>query len=662
MRAAQRQCVRGGGQLNHEVQQALSSRSPWWESPDRHYDEAGDLWIAGRRLGDLLPELSTPCFLYSAARVRQNIARLRTALDDAGVPAKLYYAVKANRYAGLITLIRDEGLGIDAASPGEVALALEHGVSENRISFTAGCLSRADFRALSAWPEIIVNIDSIAELQRWAECQPGRRLGIRINPGAGVAGADNPLLAYAGAKPSKFGVYLDRFAEALQRAADLGLQIDGIHCHAGCGLLNAQLDQLERVFERIAEFIQLAPQIVRLNLGGGLGVPLKADQEALDLDRWAALVARHFGQRGLQIELEPGDYLVKDAGFLLTEVTHVEQKGGQCFVGVNSGWNLHPEPAFYQRPITPLTLRRDHGTTTVVNVAGNINEALDLLAEQIELPQVRAGDHLLWLNAGGYAAAMASAHCLRGEFQQHLLENEHIDQSPPEEQLSAANQQAWDSLYRGNERRIWGEQTLPFLSHFSAAFGRPAGRPWRLLDAGVGEGRNLPFLLGIGADEVHGVDSAAAALAKVPAELQAEVSLHHASLDDTGLPAEHVDAITLLDTVETLPNIRAVLREMHRVLRPGGLLLCNIPGMDDGVAGLDMRAMSDHAYLYRNRYYFHFYAPDEAAELLAEAGFRVLRREHYCWIEGPHPGFRDEAHQHASHVFLVQRPDAAAAD
>ena len=649
----------GDGKLNDQAKPSASSAAPWWERADRHYDEAGDLWIAGRRLRDLLPDLQTPCFLYSAARIRQNIARFRGALVEAGIQPRIYYAMKANRFGPLLDLVREQGLGIDAASPGEVALALSHGFDAAALSFTAGSLSRRDFNTLKQWPQITLNIDSIAELARWAEIAPGRRLGIRVNPSTGVAGAGNPLLAYAGAKPSKFGVYLDRFEEALQTAADLGLHIEGLHCHAGCGLLNEQLDQLEAVFERLDQFVQRAPGIRRLNLGGGLGIALEAQQEPLAIERWAALVAAYFGQRGLQLEFEPGDYLVKDAGTLVTEITHVEDKGGVRFVGVDSGWNLHPEPVFYQRPFTPLSLCRAEPAAPPVNIVGNINEALDVLAEQIELPPLRAGQHLAWLNAGGYAAAMASSHCLRGEFQEILIEPALLDRPPAAAQLSSSNQQAWNELYRGHAQRIWGDQMLPFLPQFAAAIEQVLGQPSRLLDAGVGEGRNLPFLHSLGADEVHGLDSAAAALAKVPEALRHTTNLHCAELDSSGLDAASFDAITLLDTVETLPNIAAVLAEMRRLLRPGGLLLCNIPGMDDGVSGLDMRAMSDNAYLYRDRYYFRFYAPDEAAQMLQDAGFALLRREHYSWQEEPHPGFRDEVHQHASHVFLLQRPPAA---
>ena len=584
---------------------------------------------------------------------------MRGALVDAGIQPRVYYALKANRFGPLLDLIRAEGLGVDAASPGEVALALSHGFRAENVSFTAGSLSRRDFARLAQWPQITVNVDSIAELSRWADVAPGRRLGIRINPSTGVAGADNPLLAYAGDKPSKFGVYLDRFEEALEAATALGLQIDGLHCHAGCGLLNDQLNQLEAVFERLGEFLQRAPDIRRLNLGGGLGVPLEAGQKALAIDRWAALVARYFGQRGLQLEFEPGDYLVKDAGTLVTEITHVEDKGGVRFVGVDSGWNLHPEPVFYRRPFTPLTLRRAESLAPPVSIVGNINEALDVLVEQIELPELQAGAHLAWLNAGGYAAAMSGAHCLRGEFEEILIEPAVLAQAPAAAQLSSSNQQAWNELYQGHAQRIWGDQVLPFLQHFSAAIQQALGQQSRLLDAGVGEGRNLPFLHSLGADEVHGLDSAQAALAKVPEALRQITRLHCAELDTSGLSGASFDAITLLDTVETLPNIESVLAEMRRLLRPGGLLLCNIPGMDDGVSGLDMQAVSDHAYLYRHRYYFRFYEPNEAAEMLQAAGFTLLRREHYCWQEGPHPGFRDEVHQHASHVFLLQRPLAA---
>lgn len=626
----------------------------WWERADRHYDAEGELCFAGCRVSELAAELGTPTFVYGAARITQNVTRLRRALDRLGMPVRLFYAMKANRFAPLLQHLHGLGVGIDACSPNEVRHALDCGFAEAEISFTATSLSRADHQALAGWPALLLNLDSLAALTPVAEASPGRAIGLRINPAIGIGYADQPQLRYAGPRPSKFGIYLDRFAEALAQAERLGLRVTRLHCHAGCGFLDPQRDQLQALYAAIGGFLDAAPQIRELNLGGGLGVPQREGDRPLDLEAWVALLRAAFGGRGLRLAFEPGDYLVKDAGVLLTEVAHDEIKSGVRFVGINAGFNLHPEPAFYQRPLQPVPARRAEpaGPATV---AGNINEALDIWIEDTVLPALMPGDVLCLLNAGGYGAAMASSHCLRGDFREHWLAPERAAYAFDQEALSRLNQGAWDALYGSTERPIWGREPLPFLQRFAEPLRAALRAPSRLLDAGVGEGRNLPFLLGLGAERVDGIDASVQALAKVPEALRQQIGLHHGQLAATGLPAASFDAITLLDTFETLPDAARVLEELARLLKPGGLLLCNTPGLDDGVAGVDMRALSDNAFLYRSLYFFHFVTPDEAASMLEAAGFEIVRAEHCAWVEGPHPGFRDETHGHASHVVLARR-------
>ncbi len=627
----------------------------WWERADRHYDSQGELWFGGRRALDLVRETGTPAYAYCAARVSQNVARLRSALAGIGAPVRLLYAMKSNRFGPLLAHLGTLGVGLDVCSPGEVRHALACGFQLSQLSFTAGCLSQADHAAIAGWPALWVNADSLSALRRLAQVSPGRRLGLRINPATALG--YNDLVSYAGARPSKFGVYRDRYLEARALATDLGLDLVGLHCHAGCGMLTPHLGALERVYASIAGFLDMAPGIQQLNLGGGLGIPLVQGEEELDLAAWAALTRRYFGERGLRLSFEPGDYLVKDAGILLTEVTQVEEKGGRIFVGVNAGFNVHPEPAYYKLPLVPAPARRLPGPAQTVTIAGNINEALDLWAEDVGLPPVAEGDVLCFLNAGGYGASMASQHCLRTEMSEHLIpRSRQLDLDV--DALSESNKLAWDRLYATTGQPVWGEQPLPFLAEFSPAFRAALCAPSRLLDAGVGEGRNLPFLLACGADEVHAIDASSHALDKVPAGLRESVRLRQGDLGATAYAGGSFDGIILLDVFETLPNAEAVLAELYHILKPGGLLLCNIPGLDDGVAGHDMHQLGDDTFLYQSAYFYRFVAPAAAEALMAGAGFELVQSAHREWTEDAHPGYRQDEHRHASHVLLVRRPPA----
>jgi len=155
-----------------------------------------------------------------------------------------------------------------------------------------------------------------------------------------------------------------------------------------------------------------------------LGVPLVEGQSPLDLPRWSDVIAGHARKKGLTIHLEPGDFLVKDAGVLIVQVNTVEDKGNTKFVGVNGGFNIHSAAAYYDIPFIAAPLKRNTSDTgQKITIAGNINEAIDLLAQDIVLPPIREGDYLALLNVGGYGSASSSNHCMRGTFSEYLIVN-----------------------------------------------------------------------------------------------------------------------------------------------------------------------------------------------------------------------------------------------
>jgi diaminopimelate decarboxylase len=391
----------------------------WWERDDLCY-RTGRLQLGGRDLAPLA-EAGTPVFVYSGTRVRDNLQRLQAALDYASVPHDAFYAIKANRFAPLVAFVRRLGrCGIDACSPAELRYALQLGFAEREISYTGTSVSESDLDCLQHHPGVHVNCDALSTIRRFGRRCPGRRIGLRVNPGLGAG--YNDRLRYAGEKPTKFGIYPDRFDEAMTLASESGLEVDTLHFHIGSGYLGDALEVLDQVLERVGALIDAHPQIRTLNVGGGLGLRLTETDRAIDIGRWAAIIARHAGRRGLRIQIEPGDFLVKDAGVLLVRVNTVEDKAGTRFVGVDAGLGIQNLPVYYQTPLIVVPLDQKPGVARErVTIAGNINEAIDLLAEDIELPAVSEGDLLALLNAGGYGSAAASNHCMRGEFRELLL-------------------------------------------------------------------------------------------------------------------------------------------------------------------------------------------------------------------------------------------------
>ena len=398
-----------------------SAAAAWWRRPGLAY-RGGTLHLGRHNLQELGERAGTPLYAYHAPRVRANLARLQAALDGQGLKTRVFYAMKSNRFPPLLRWLRQGGrCGVDVCSPAELLLARRCGFPEKSISYTGTSMSEADARCLARHPGVHVNCDSLASLRRLARLSPGRSVGLRINPGIGLGYRRNRRLRYAGGATTKFGIYREQFGAALTLAAESGLRITGLHFHSGCGFLTPQLPILDQVLAAARPFIAAVPGLRYVNIGGGLGIPLVAGDRPLDLAAWSRLVARHFRRDPFEVWLEPGDYLAKDAGVLLLEVNTVERKQRTLFVGVNGGFNLHPEPAFYQLPLEAVPCRPRAAPRRRVTLAGNINEALDLLGQGVSLPLPQEGDLLAFLNAGGYGAAMSSNHCMRGAFREVLL-------------------------------------------------------------------------------------------------------------------------------------------------------------------------------------------------------------------------------------------------
>lgn len=397
----------------------------WWTRDDLRRGTDGRLIFAGHDVAALAAEHDRPLFLYNGARIRANAARLRAALAVSGCAHRLYYAMKCNRFPPLLRMLAAEGgIGIDICSPDEMDLAIACGFAPGDISFTGTAVAPRDLDRLLARPDLHINCDSLAQIRMIGERTPGRTIGIRVNPGLGTGYGDSARLTYAGERTTKFGIYREQWADALDLAARYGLTVSTIHFHVGCGYLSQQLDAWDAAVGGAASFLADLPQATTVNIGGGLGLPHRAGEPPLDLARWSAIIARHFGGRGLTVAVEPGDYLVKDAGLLLLSVVWVERKRDTLFVAVDGGFNLHPEPAHYDLPCEPVacTVREpDPSRWHAVTVAGNINEALDLWAEDHPMPPLRESDRIALINAGGYGSAMSSNHCMRGDFVELLI-------------------------------------------------------------------------------------------------------------------------------------------------------------------------------------------------------------------------------------------------
>jgi diaminopimelate decarboxylase len=394
---------------------AVFAPAPWWVRNGLAI-EAGRLTVAGEDAEALARAHGTPLLVYDRERYAENVRTLQGALDRAGLRSVVRFALKANREPEVLAVLRGMGtVGIDACSPGEVLHALASGWRAEEISFTGTNVSERDLDVLLAQP-IHVNLDAVSQVERFGRRANGASIGLRINPGAGAGYHEG--LEYSGERPTKFGIYEERLPDAIAAARRHDLTIDTIHFHAGSGWLGDDLPKFESALARVAgvtrRLLADGHPIREVNVGGGLGRPAREDEAQVDVDAYAAVLARYLAPLGVVVGCEPGDWIAKDGAILLGEVVTVERRGATTFVGLDLGWNVN-SAYFIYRYAQEIVLCRDAAAprTQRVTVAGHINEAGDVFAEDYPMPEVAEGDVVAILNAGGYHQAMSSTHCLR---------------------------------------------------------------------------------------------------------------------------------------------------------------------------------------------------------------------------------------------------------
>jgi diaminopimelate decarboxylase len=395
--------------------------APWWVRPGLDIED-GRLRICGQDAEDLARRHGTPLFVYDRQRFAENARRLQAALARTDRPHVVRFALKANPLPEVLAVFRGLGrpgspdsIGIDACSPGEVERALENGWRADEISYTGTNVSDRDFDVILRHG-VHVNLDAISQIERYGRRAPGTAVGIRIDPGTGAG--YNEHLHYAGDRPTKFGIGLERLEDALAAAGRHDLAIDTVHFHAGSGWLADGLAGFERALLRAVEAVgtlrAAGHEIREVNVGGGLGAPARQEEHAVDLDAYAAVLAGHLGPLGVTIACEPGDYLTKDAAILLGEVVTVERRRDVTFVGLDIGWNVNCSYFIYRFAQEFVVCRAaDAPRSEIVTVAGHINEAGDVFADDYPIAPVQEGDMIATLNAGGYHQAMSTTHCLR---------------------------------------------------------------------------------------------------------------------------------------------------------------------------------------------------------------------------------------------------------
>ncbi|MEO5962692.1 MAG: bifunctional aspartate kinase/diaminopimelate decarboxylase [Thermomonas sp.] len=370
--------------------------SPWWR--DAH---ARDRLLA-------LAAQGTPRYVYHLPTVRERAQQLKaiTTID------RHYYAIKANSHPLILETMVAEGFGLECVSQGELERVFETlpELSPERVLFTPSFAPIAEYVVALA-RGVTVTVDNAELLRRWPEVFRGRTLWLRIDLGHGDG---HHKKVNTGGKESKFGLSAQRVEEFVDAARAIDVTITGVHAHLGSGI--ETVNHWQEVVDELAGFGRRIGSVEILDIGGGLPVPYSDDDEPFDLAAWseglAEIKAIH---PAFKLAIEPGRFLVAEAGVLLAHASQVVEKDGVLRVGLDAGMNALIRPALYDAWHDIINLSRlQEACDGEFEVVGPICESSDVFGQRVKLPCATApGDVMLLADAGAYGMAMANTYNLR---------------------------------------------------------------------------------------------------------------------------------------------------------------------------------------------------------------------------------------------------------
>jgi len=370
-------------------------------------ESAAPWWLAKRdRLLEICGEHRN-AYVYDLDSVR-TAARGILALESV---ERVLYAMKANFNVDIIRALADTGVDFDCVSPGEVQhlQAVLPGLGLERLLFTPNFAPREEYAwALDAGLQL--TLDNLYPLRAWPELFAGQELIIRLDPGTGRGHHEH--VKTAGAQ-SKFGIPRGEIDELIRLLDKAKATVIGIHAHSGSGILDP--GNWRSVAAELIKVAERFPHVDIIDVGGGFGVPEKTGDAPFDLQ---ALDQTLNGIRSAypkyRLWLEPGRYLVAQAGVLLSRVTQTKGKGDMRYVGIGTGMNALIRPALYDawHEIVNLT-RAYEPATESVTIVGPICETGDRFGSDRLLPPSAEDDVILIANAGAYCRVMSSSYNLR---------------------------------------------------------------------------------------------------------------------------------------------------------------------------------------------------------------------------------------------------------
>jgi diaminopimelate decarboxylase/aspartate kinase len=383
--------------------EAAMHAAAWWREP------------AQRTRLLTLAQARTPRYVYHLPTVR---AQAR-AMKSLGAVDRVHYAVKANTHPAILRALAAEGFAFECVSPGELKAVAATVPESAPLLFTPNFAPRADY-TLALGTRATITLDALHPLEHWGELFRGREVVLRLDLGRGLGHHEK---VRTGGNGSKFGLPVGQLDAFLRLADAHQVSVRGLHAHLGSGVLDPK--HWGEVYAQLASLAERIGSVVFLNIGGGLGVASHPGEAPLDiaaLDR--ALHEVKAAYPHYQLWMEPGRYLVADAGVLLARVTQVKGKGSLRYLGVDTGMDSLIRPALYDawHEIVDLS-RLDAPADALYQVVGPICESGDVLGTDRRLPEAQEGDVMLIAQAGAYGKVMSSRYNLREEADEVILDD-----------------------------------------------------------------------------------------------------------------------------------------------------------------------------------------------------------------------------------------------
>jgi diaminopimelate decarboxylase len=369
-------------------------------------------------LRELADAVGTPFYCYSTATLERHYRVFAEAFAD--VDALICYAMKANSNQAVIATLARLGTGADVVSEGELLRARAAGVPPEKIMFSGVGKTERELALAVEQAILCVNVESEPELELLASigAQKGRAadISIRVNPD--IDPKTHAKIS-TGKAENKFGIPISRARDVYARAAKLkGVRVTGVDMHIGSQI--TELDPFSDAFALLADFVRelrADGHVIRhVDLGGGLGIPYREDNEPPpDPSAYAAVVKRATRDLDCQLIFEPGRLIVGNAGILVTRVLYVKRGEAKTFVIVDAGMNDLVRPTLYDahHDLRPVQEAAVGAPRLIADLVGPVCESGDFIAQDRPMTEPNAGDLVAIMSAGAYGAVQASTYNTR---------------------------------------------------------------------------------------------------------------------------------------------------------------------------------------------------------------------------------------------------------